>query len=75
MTNFKCVLSLTKGHKILRGSYDVVAHIVAAYKRAKRSLFVSDEVVYGVSASDIKSAKFINEYTGEVYLEIGGGVV
>ena len=71
MTNYKGIVTLKDGsHKIIRGAQDVVAHVVYEFKKAQRSIFVSESVVYGIAVALIASVKFINEYTGEVYLEI-----
>lgn len=71
MTNYKCIVRLSGGqHKIVRGAQDVVAKINAAVQRARKSVFKSEEVVYGIAVAAIASVKFINEYTGQVYLEI-----
>ena len=58
MTNYKAIVTTTNGHKVVRGAIDMVAH------------FVSEDSVYGIALATITAIKFINEYTGEVYLEI-----
>jgi hypothetical protein len=71
MTNYKAVVTLQGGgHKIVRGAQDMVAHLNYAVQQAKKSIFRSEEYVYGIAVALIASVKFINEYTGQVYLEI-----
>lgn len=71
MTNYKAVVTLQGGgHKIVRGAQDMVAHLNYAVQKAKKSIFRSEEYVYGIAVALIASVKFINEYTGQVYLEI-----
>ena len=48
----------------------MVAHLNYAVQQAKKSIFRSEEYVYGIAVALIASVKFINEYTGQVYLEI-----
>ena len=48
----------------------MVAHLNYAVAKARRSIFRSEEYVYGIAVALIASVKFINEYTGQVYLEI-----
>ena len=71
MTNYKAVVTLQGGgHKIVRGAQDMVAHLNYVIQQAKKSIFRSEEYVYGIAVALIASVKFINEYTGQVYLEI-----
>ena len=71
MTNYKAIVTLQGGgHKIVRGAMDMVAHMVHMLKQAREGIFKSDDYVYGIAVSLIASVKFINEYTGDVYLEI-----
>lgn len=71
MTNYKAIVTLKNGaHKTVRGARDMVAHIVSELKKARNDIFVSESVVYGIAVALIASVKFVNEYTGEVYLEV-----
>ena len=71
MTNYKAIVTLQGGgHKIVRGAQDMVAHLSYMVSQAKKSIFKSEESVYGIAVALIASVKFINEYTGEVYLTI-----
>jgi hypothetical protein len=71
MTNYKAIVTLKDGtRKIVRGAQDVVAHITHMVREAQKSIFRSEEYVYGIAVALIASVKFINEYTGQVYLEI-----
>ena len=70
MTNYKAIVTTTNGHKVVRGAIDMVAHFVSEFKKARKSIFVSEDSVYGIALATITAIKFVNEYTGEVYLEI-----
>lgn len=71
MTNYKAIVTLKNGaHKVIRGAVDMVAHIVSEVRKAQKDIFVPEGAVYGIALALIASVKFINEYTGEVYLEI-----
>ena len=48
----------------------MVAHLNYVVQKARKSIFKSDDCVYGMAVALITSVKFINEYTGEVYLQI-----
>lgn len=64
-------MTLTDGsHKIVRGAIEMVAHIVSEIKKARKSIFKSEEFLYGIAVATIVSIKTINEYTGEVLLEM-----
>jgi len=69
MTNYRCIVTLSKGHKVLRMTRDVVAHMVSEYRRMQGQLFRStvSVVVGGESLlmNDVKKMLFINEWTGE----------
>lgn len=71
MTNYRAIVSLEGGRtKIVRGAIDMVAHLNYVVQKARKSIFKSDDCVYGMAVALITSVKFINEYTGEVYLQI-----
>lgn len=71
MTNYKAIVTTSDGrHKIIRGASSMVAHFVSELKKARKSLWKSEDSVYGIALAAISSVKFINEYTGEVLLEI-----
>lgn len=71
MTNYKGIVRLTNGsHKIIRGGADMVAHTVHKIREARKSIFISEEKIYGIAVSLIVSIKFINEFTKQTYLEI-----
>ena len=71
MTNYKAIVTLSDGaHKTWRGSTDMVAHVVHKIREARKSIFVSEEKIYGIAVSLIVSIKFINEFTKQTYLEI-----
>ena len=71
MTNYKAIVTLQGGgHRIVRGALDMVAHMNAIVSKARKSIFKSDDILYGIAVASIMSVKFINEYTGEVLLEI-----
>ena len=62
MTNYKAVVTLQGGgHKIVRGAQDMVAHLNYVVQKAKKSIFRSEEYVYGIAVALIASVKFINE--------------
>lgn len=70
MTNYKAIITTTSGHKVVRGAIDMVAHMVSELRKARKSIFVSEDYLYGIAIATITTVKFINEYTGEVYLEL-----
>ncbi len=71
MTNYKAIVTLKNGaHKVIRGAQDMVAHVVYELKKSRNDIFAPEGFVYGIAVALIASVKFINEYTGEVYLEV-----
>ena len=71
MTNYKAIVTLADGkHKIIRGAIDMVAKFTTELRKARKSLWASEDSFNGISLAAILSVKFVNEYTGEVYLEI-----
>lgn len=71
MTNYKAIVTTSDGrHKIIRGAIDMVAKFTTELRKARKSLWVSEDSFMGIALATILSVKFINEYTGEVYLEI-----
>ncbi len=70
MTNYKAIVTLKNGgHKIMRMTRDVMAHMVSEFRKMQRSIF-NDKVELSVNGSsiilnEIKALLFINEWTGE----------
>ena len=76
MTYFKAIVTLKNGaHKIIRMSREMVAHIVTEFRKMQHNIF-NDVVIIEAAAeeflclNDIKSCKFINEYTREELLTL-----
>lgn len=75
MTNYRCIVTLRSGaHKILRMTRDVVAHVVAEFRKMQHCIF-NDRVTvnvggYTLTLNDVTSLKFMNEYTGEEFLTV-----
>lgn len=75
MTNYKCIVTLRSGaHKILRMTKDVVAHVVAEFRKMQRSIFNDKKTVnvggYTLTLNDVTCMRFMNEWTGEEFLTV-----